>query len=58
LDFLANQRGFFESTVNLCKRVGFAKATFSRYSVRPGTAASKLKDDVSPLEKKTPLVTF
>ncbi len=42
----------FEHTVALCKKVGFVKAYISRYSPRPRTAAAKLKDDVSPLEKK------
>lgn len=42
----------FENTVKLCKKVGFVKAYIARYSPRPGTAAFKLKDDVSPEEKK------
>mgnify|MGYP003681890747 CR=1 FL=1 len=42
----------FQNTVDLCKKVGFVKAYVSRYSPRPGTAAFKLKDSVSPVEKK------
>jgi tRNA-2-methylthio-N6-dimethylallyladenosine synthase len=42
----------FENTIKLCKKVGFEKAYISKYSPRPGTAASKLKDEVSPEEKK------
>jgi len=42
----------FENTVKLCKKVGFDKAYIAKYSPRPGTAAFKLKDDVSPQEKK------
>ncbi|TSC54142.1 MAG: hypothetical protein LiPW16_137 [Microgenomates group bacterium LiPW_16] len=42
----------FQNTVNLCKKVGFVKAYIAQYSPRPGTAAYKLKDDVSPEEKK------
>lgn len=42
----------FENTVDLCKQVGFVKAYIARYSPRPGTAAFKLKDNVSPDEKK------
>lgn len=42
----------FQNTVDLCKKVGFAKAYIAKYSPRPGTAAYKLKDNVSPQEKK------
>lgn len=42
----------FENTVKLCQEVGFVKAYIAKYSPRPGTAAFKLKDDVSPEEKK------
>jgi len=42
----------FENTVKLCKEVGFDRAFVNRYSPRKGTAAFKLKDDVSPSEKK------
>jgi tRNA-2-methylthio-N6-dimethylallyladenosine synthase len=42
----------FENTVKLCKKVGFEKAYIAKYSPRPGTTAFKLKDNVSPQEKK------
>ena len=42
----------FENTVALCKKVGFVKAYIAKYSPRPGTTAFKMKDDVSPDEKK------
>jgi len=42
----------FENTVKLVKEIGFYKAFISRYSPRPNTLASKLKDDVSNEEKK------
>ena len=42
----------FENTVKLCKEVGFDRAFVNRYSPRKGTVAFKLKDDVSPPEKK------
>lgn len=42
----------FENTVKICKKIGFDKAYISKYSPRPGTAAAKLKDDVSKEEKK------
>jgi len=42
----------FENTVKLCKKVGFDKAYIAKYSPRPGTAAYRFKDDVSPQEKK------
>ncbi|MCG2685839.1 radical SAM protein, partial [Candidatus Parcubacteria bacterium] len=42
----------FENTVKLCKKIGFVKAYVARYSPRPGTAAFKLKDDISPDEKR------
>lgn len=42
----------FQNTVNLCRAVKFDKAYISKYSSRPGTPAAKLKDDVSPREKK------
>jgi len=42
----------FENTVKLCKKANFEKVYISKYSPRPGTVAFKLKDDVSPLEKK------
>jgi len=42
----------FENTVKLCQKIGFVKAYIARYSPRPGTAAFKMKDTVSPQEKK------
>lgn len=42
----------FENTVKLCKKVSFSKAYIAKYSPRPGTAAFKLKDNVSSEEKK------
>ncbi|MFH1575397.1 MAG: MiaB/RimO family radical SAM methylthiotransferase [Candidatus Nealsonbacteria bacterium] len=41
----------FENTVKLFKEINFDIAYISKYSSRPGTAASKLKNDV-PLEEK------
>jgi tRNA-2-methylthio-N6-dimethylallyladenosine synthase len=43
----------FQSTVNLCKKVGFNWAYVSMYSPRFNTAATKVfKDDVSHITKK------
>lgn len=42
----------FENTVKLCKKIGFEKAYIAKYSPRSGTAAYRLKDNVSPQEKK------
>jgi len=42
----------FQNTVDLCKKVGFVKAYIAMYSPRLGTAAFKLKDNVSHQEKK------
>lgn len=42
----------FEETVDLVKKVGFKKAYIACYSPRPGTAASKLKDNVPQKEKE------
>lgn len=42
----------FNNTVLLCRKVGFVKAYVARYSPRPGTAAFKIKDDVTPEEKR------
>jgi len=41
----------FENTVELFKKVGFDMAYINKYSIRPGTIASKYKDDV-PWKKK------
>jgi len=43
----------FQNTVKLAKEIKFGKAYISKYSPRPGTLAFKLKDNVSPQEKKT-----
>ena len=50
--FPGETRKQFQKTVNLVKEIGFKRAYVSAYSPRPGTAASKLKDDVPPDEKK------
>jgi len=42
----------FENTVKLFKEIKYDMAYIARYSPRPGTAAAKLKDDVSPKEKE------
>ena len=42
----------FNKTVSLLKKINYDMAYISKYSPRPLTAASKLKDDVSSLEKK------
>ena len=42
----------FEDTVALCQKIGFEKAYIAKYSPRLGTAAYKLKDNVSYSEKK------
>jgi len=43
----------FQNTVKLAKEIKFEKAYVSKYSPRPGTLAFKLKDNVSPQDKKT-----
>ncbi|MCG2685849.1 MiaB/RimO family radical SAM methylthiotransferase [Candidatus Parcubacteria bacterium] len=50
--FPGETKAQFENTVKLCREVGFVKAYISRYSPRPGTAAFRLKDDISPDEKR------
>ena len=42
----------FENTVKLFKEIKFNIAYISKYSPRPGTVATKLKDNVSIQEKK------
>ncbi|MBU0731772.1 tRNA (N6-isopentenyl adenosine(37)-C2)-methylthiotransferase MiaB [Patescibacteria group bacterium] len=42
----------FEDTAKLFKELKFNMAFTAQFSVRPGTAASQLKDNVSQLEKK------
>ena len=41
----------FEETLSVMERVEFDNAFSFKYSERPGTAAARLKDDVSPEEK-------
>ena len=41
----------FENSVKLFREIGFNMAYISKYSPRPGTASSKMKDNV-PLEEK------
>lgn len=42
----------FNNTIKLFKEIKFSQAYIARYSPRPGTAAFKLADDVTPAEKK------
>ena len=42
----------FQNTAKLMREIKFDMAYIARYSPRPGTAASKLKDSVSPAVKK------
>lgn len=42
----------FENTVKLFKEIKYDMAYISKYSARPGTAAFKLKDNISIKEKK------
>ncbi|MDQ3239403.1 MAG: MiaB/RimO family radical SAM methylthiotransferase [bacterium] len=42
----------FQNTLDLVKKVNFKLAFISEYSVRPGTAASMMKDDVPNWDKK------
>ena len=42
----------FQNTVKLAREMGFSQIYASAYSSRPGTAAAKLKDDISASEKK------
>ena len=42
----------FENTRRLVSEVGFSKAHVFRFSPRPGTAAARMRDDVSPAEKE------
>jgi len=42
----------FQNTVKLFKQIGFSKVYAAKYSPRPGTAAAKLKDNISFAEKK------
>ncbi len=42
----------FNNTLKICKIIGFKKAYISQYSPRPGTAASKLCNNINQKEKK------
>lgn len=42
----------FDNTAKLFKEIKFNKAYISKYSPRPGTAAFKMNDNISPDEKK------
>jgi len=42
----------FENTLKLLKKIKYDMAYIAKYSPRAGTAAAKLKDDVSPQEKE------
>ena len=42
----------FQNTVDLCQKVGFKVGFIAEYSVRPGNAASLMKDDVANSVKK------
>jgi tRNA-2-methylthio-N6-dimethylallyladenosine synthase len=50
--FPGESKAAFDSTLKLCQKVGFEKAYVAAYSVRPGTAAAKLKNNVSHPEKR------
>jgi len=43
----------FQNTVKLAKEIKFEKAYIAKYSPRPGTLAFKLRNNVSPQDKKT-----
>jgi len=50
--FPGETKAQFMNTVKLFKKLNFDLAYIAQYSPRPGTAAAKLKDNVSPAEKK------
>jgi len=50
--FPGETRKQFANTVKLFKRVKFDLAYISQYSPRPGTVSAKMKDNVTPVEKK------
>ena len=50
--FPGETRKQFNNTIKLFKEIKFSQAYIARYSPRPGTAAYKLADDVTPAEKK------
>lgn len=43
----------FQNTVDLCKKVSFKIAYIAEYSIRPGNAASLMKDDIGNPSKKS-----
>lgn len=50
--FPGESKAAFKNTVKLCKKIGFEKAYIAKYSPRPKTAASRMKDNISNQEKK------
>ncbi|NTW15640.1 MAG: MiaB/RimO family radical SAM methylthiotransferase [Candidatus Moranbacteria bacterium] len=50
--FPGETAGDFEETMDVARRVVFHKAFIARYSPRPGTASSRMKDDVPDEEKR------
>jgi len=50
--FPGETKNQFNNTVKLFKDIKFSQAYVARYSPRPGTAAYKLVDSVTPMEKK------
>jgi len=50
--FPTEDRAAFESTVDVARTVGFARAHLFRYSPRPGTPAADMPDQVSDEEKE------
>lgn len=50
--FPGETKAQFNNTLKLSKQLNFDQVFISRYSPRFGTAAAKLKDNVSPQEKK------
>ena len=50
--FPGETRKQFENTVKFFKKIKFDMAYIAKFSPRPGTAAEKMKDDVSPKEKE------
>jgi len=50
--FPGETKSQFENTVKLFRELDFDMAYIAKYSSRPGTLASKMKDSVSPQEKE------
>ncbi len=50
--FCGETEGQFQATVRLLERVGYDQVFAAAYSVRPGTPAAKLADDVPPAVKR------